>query len=130
MIHIKLFKEQFQNTEMAYNKVISAKLGDVMPVDDIIAYAEFLHTKDDFGELTKKLRAYTQYKLQQIDVHDLSLGQTNPDIVDDYKGMLDGSGGFYPPVIADSNHAIIDGFHRANALADSGHSKINAWVGV
>lgn len=84
------------------------------------------------GDLLHRLDRFNFFIKKSIDISDVDLDEfeVDQDKVDDFKRLFAQSGA-YPPIVFDSlDGSIIDGIHRANALAQLGVLRIDAFVGV
>jgi hypothetical protein len=110
------------------------------PVGSIVSNAEVYQSVQDIhrnyedfteGDLAERLDKYNSYKLQSINISSLDLGEWNVEesLVGEIKDKIRQNPD-YPPIVVSPDMSIIDGIHRANALAEMGRSKIKAYVGV
>lgn len=94
-----------------------------------------LHTQQqdlDEGDLLNRLDRYTAYVFKKIRVTDLDLFEFAlcEDVVAEYAALYLATG-TYPPIVYDEvDRSIVDGLHRANALARCGLAEIDAFVGT
>lgn len=87
-----------------------------------ICEGDLLHRLDRFNFFVKKM-----ISISSIDLGEFDFDQER---VDHFKFLFSQSGA-YPPIVFDSlDGSIIDGIHRANALAQLGVNEIEAFVGV
>lgn len=94
-----------------------------------------LHSrKEDLseGDLLHRLGRFDKYVRMPVLVADLNLGEfaLDDELVAQYMQQYRTTG-TYPPIVFDQvDVSIIDGLHRANALARCGLSEIDAFVGT
>jgi hypothetical protein len=86
----------------------------------------------DDGDLLHRLDKFDAFILQEIPISVISLTEFDLDEekIEEYRLMyLDKK--TYPPIVFDGiSNSVIDGLHRANALARLGFETINAYVGT
>lgn len=136
---IKKF-ENYDRYSECLNIIKNSKEGDILSNDVIYNYVEYLNDKsnihsyeDSFieGDLGKRLDKYEYYKLVRIpiDYLDLDEWERYDDEIDEYQELYKETN-YYPPIVISHKYSIIDGLHRANAIANSGENTILAFVGL
>ncbi len=109
----------------------NAKIGDLLPEEEIYHYVVYLHRDyDDFvdGDLAERIQKYQRYELRNLDIQDVEAPWAVGDPTE-FMEMFEKTG-TYPPIIVDHTYEIIDGQHRYEALKELGASHILAWVGT
>lgn len=106
-----------------------------IPVGEIDEMVRKLHYyEDDFveGDLLDRIYKYNFYTLKEIPISKIRLDEWEveenrvKENIEEYKNNPN-----YPPIIYDlENNKIIDGIHRANALARLKIPMIKAYVGI
>jgi hypothetical protein len=84
------------------------------------------------GDLLHRLDRFNFFVKKEVQISDIDLNEFSVDVdkVEAFKQMFLATGAC-PPIVFDSiDGSVIDGIHRANALAELGESKIEAFVGV
>ena len=112
----------------------SVKENQVFKEDQIYTYIQKLHrNQDDFtdGDISTRIEKYKQYKVETVNIEDIDIKEFDlvDEYVEDYVEELKKKK-TYPPIVLAHNYQIIDGTHRANALAELGYKKIVAFVGI
>jgi hypothetical protein len=119
------------------NKIMDAKIGDVLPNETIYLYVEYLTNMADKydecfvdGDLGYRLDQHDTYKLVELDINKIDTEEWYSDdvVVLDYKDIYK-EYGEYPPIVVSDDYSIIDGTHRAKSLKQSGVKRILAFVG-
>ncbi len=116
---------------------LNANVGDILPEPDIYQYVEHLHRDyEDFidGNIAERIEEYENYELLEVDLTkvDIDGWLIYDSLLDKYSDQYKISNN-YPPIVLGTfgnKYTIIDGAHRANALADLGVKTILAWVGI
>lgn len=119
----------------------SIEIGDIsmegrrIGVDTLMEQVSNLHhTLEDlqYGDLENRLSRFQEYVLTQLPLSEINLTEfdVNRDLAAEYSARVSDTN-TYPPIVFDGvGRSIIDGIHRANAVALSGHSQVWAWVGL
>lgn len=120
------------------DKIMNAKVGDIVDNDDIYQYVEYLTIqagKYEYsfvdGDLAERIEEYSQYVLKELllDAIDLDEWDVDRDTANEYR-LQYLKGKEYPPIVVDAQYSIIDGIHRANGLKRAGLTKILSFVGI
>ena len=136
MKHLKIF-ESFLPRAQHFKNICwyNAKIGDVLPEEDIYQYIQSIH--DDYegsfidGDLGNRIEEFEEYELKtipisEIDIDEFSLDTSKmKDYIKEYKNSNN-----YPPIVLNDEYGIIDGTHRVNALERIGLKEVKAWVGI
>jgi hypothetical protein len=136
MKHLKIF-ESFLPRAQHFKNICwyNAKIGDVLPEEDIYQYIQSIH--DDYegsfidGDLGDRIEEFEEYELKiisisEIDIDEFSLDTSKmKDYIKEYKNSNN-----YPPIVLNDEYGIIDGTHRVNALERLGLKEVKAWVGI
>ena len=136
MKHLKIF-ESFLPRAQHFKNICwyNAKIGDVLPEEDIYQYIQSIH--DDYessfidGDLGDRIEEFEEYELKmiptsEIDIDEFSLDTSKmKDYIKEYKNSNN-----YPPIVLNDEYGIIDGTHRVNALERLGVKEVKSWVGI
>ena len=131
MKNIKTFKNYTLNRiENEFEKMKSHKIGDIISYTTLYNYVDAMHNMEMDNDFIKDyILTYSNFKLCKLLLKDIGLDSTDPVLVNDYLKIY-GETNWYPPIIYDKNeHMIIDGYHRAEAIDNSGEKYILAWCG-
>lgn len=107
------------------NKVVDSRT--------VLDLVHSIHARpEDFeeGDLVHRINKFDTYEQKIIDIDDLDLDEWNveEEFVEELSKRIEQEG--YEPIVFDPDESsIIDGIHRANALALIGKTKIKAYVG-
>lgn len=110
------------------------ELGDIVSDSDLIAFVREAHHQAqdiDEGDLIERIERFDRYELVELPMSALDLREwySDEDLVDEYAD--DCAHSEPPPIIFQPVYeTIVDGTHRANALARLGRTTIRAWVPV
>lgn len=111
----------------------NTKVGDVLSEDIIFQYIEQLHNEEDFidGDIVDRIEEYEKYELQKIELDDIDLDefQLDEELAEEF-GEIYKKTDYYPPIVIDENHRIIDGNHRGDGLKMIGEKYVLAFVGI
>ena len=117
---------------------VQATVDSTVPTDYVINHVVGLHDPDELysGDLLERLESYPEYQLMTIPLNHLNLNEyaVNKDKVEKIARQITDNPD-YPPIVVSplyghGKHSVIDGMHRANALAVLGQQTIKAYVGV
>lgn len=116
----------------------NVKIGQRYDESDVYAYIQRMHRNpDDFweGDISDRIEKYPTYVAMEVPVGQIQMDEfsIDEDDVEKYVEMYQ-SKGTYPPLVLGGKslgkYTIIDGTHRANALAQSGLKSIVCFVGT
>lgn len=101
----------------------------------IILMVEAMDHNLAHGDLLHRISRFDAYVLENVSINELSLGEfvadpENDNYVKHLAARIKKESN-YPPIVYDSiTDSIIDGNHRANAVALLGHKTVRAYVGL
>lgn len=122
-----------ERTDFA-EKFKTLKIGDVIQEDEVYQYVQQIHWDYEGafvdGDLGERIEYYPTYKLQEVSLSSINIEEFDVDheMVEQYAERIKNTN-YYPPIVLGDDYTIIDGTHRANALALLGKKTVLALVG-
>jgi hypothetical protein len=111
---------------------MDAQLAEFITVRGEVAHLHLRKEDLQEGDLLHRVGRFDRYVVRPVLVSDLNLGEfsLDEDKVAEYMEQFRATGS-YPRIVFDAvSCSVIDGLHRANALARCGLAEIEAYVGT